>query len=84
MGSRSILWFRRDLRIGDNPALNAADPSSLSSLQTQTRKELVVKDHVGSVSQVIDIDSHKIVERNAIEPFGLSRGIPLLTKTFFK
>ena len=24
MGSRSILWFRRDLRIGDNPALNAA------------------------------------------------------------
>ena len=24
MSSRSILWFRRDLRIGDNPALNAA------------------------------------------------------------
>ena len=24
MASRSILWFRRDLRIGDNPALNAA------------------------------------------------------------
>jgi deoxyribodipyrimidine photo-lyase len=24
MTSRSILWFRRDLRIGDNPALNAA------------------------------------------------------------
>jgi len=21
---RSIIWFRRDLRIGDNPALNAA------------------------------------------------------------
>jgi deoxyribodipyrimidine photo-lyase len=24
MASRSIIWFRRDLRIGDNPALNAA------------------------------------------------------------
>ena len=24
MTSRSVLWFRRDLRIGDHPALNAA------------------------------------------------------------
>ncbi|KAB8036547.1 hypothetical protein GCL60_15595 [Silvanigrella paludirubra] len=47
----------------------------------QSRKELVIKDHVGSVSQVIDIDSHKIVERNASEPFGLSRGIPLLSNS---
>ncbi|WP_161998077.1 RHS repeat-associated core domain-containing protein [Silvanigrella paludirubra] len=41
----------------------------------------MIKDHVGAVSQVIDIDSHKIVERNASEPFGLSRGIPLLSKS---
>ena len=25
---RSIIWFRRDLRIGDHPALNAAIESS--------------------------------------------------------
>ncbi|WP_161998078.1 RHS repeat domain-containing protein [Silvanigrella paludirubra] len=41
----------------------------------------MIKDHVGSVSQVIDIDSHKIVERNASEPFGLARGIPLLSNS---
>ena len=45
----------------------------------QSRKELVVKDLVGSVSQVIDLDNQKVVERNSSEPFGLSRGIPLLT-----
>lgn len=63
------------------PTLNAKDAVSLSSSNMQSRKELVIKDHVGSVSQVIDIDSHKIVERNASEPFGLGRGIPLLTNS---
>jgi RHS repeat-associated protein len=47
----------------------------------QTQKELVLKDHVGSISQVIDIDTQKIVERNASEPFGLARGIPMLTNS---
>ncbi|KAB8027422.1 FG-GAP-like repeat-containing protein [Fluviispira multicolorata] len=63
------------------PTLNATSPETLKSAEMQTRKELVVKDHVGSVSQVIDISTHKIVERNASEPFGLARGIPLLSNS---
>ena len=63
------------------PTLNASNPASLSSANMQSRKELVLKDHVGSVSQVIDIATHKIVERNASEPFGLARGIPLLSNS---
>ncbi|MGY3803744.1 polymorphic toxin-type HINT domain-containing protein [Pigmentibacter ruber] len=61
------------------PALNATNPESLSKQEMQTRKELVLKDLVGSVTQVLDIDTHKIIEKNASEPFGLNRGIPLLT-----
>ncbi|KAB8030736.1 FG-GAP-like repeat-containing protein [Fluviispira multicolorata] len=63
------------------PALNAASPETLSSADMLSRKELVIKDHVGSVSQVIDLFNHKIVERNASEPFGLARGIPLLSNS---
>ncbi|KAB8027416.1 RHS repeat-associated core domain-containing protein [Fluviispira multicolorata] len=63
------------------PTLNATSPETLKSAEMQTRKELIVKDHVGSVSQVIDISTHKIVERNASEPFGLARGIPLLSNS---
>ncbi|BBH53573.1 FG-GAP repeat domain-containing protein [Fluviispira sanaruensis] len=63
------------------PTLNATSPETLKSAEMQTRKELVVKDHVGSVSQVIDISTQKIVERNASEPFGLARGIPLLSNS---
>jgi RHS repeat-associated protein len=63
------------------PTLNATDPASLSSANMQSRKELVLKDQVGSVSQVIDISTHKIVEKNASEPFGLARGIPLLSNS---
>ncbi|RDB35039.1 MAG: hypothetical protein DCC88_12215 [Spirobacillus cienkowskii] len=61
------------------PTLNASSPETLTTSSMQSRKELVVKDLVGSVSQVIDLESKKIVERNSSEPFGLSRGIPLLT-----
>jgi len=47
----------------------------------QPRKELVLKDHVGSVSQVVDISTHEIIERCASEPFCLERGIPLLSNS---
>jgi RHS repeat-associated protein len=62
------------------PNLNASSPDTIKN-EFQSRKELRVKDNVGSVSIVIDLDTKKIVERNASEPFGLARGIPLLSNS---
>jgi RHS repeat-associated protein len=62
------------------PNLNATSPDTIKN-ELQSRKELRVKDNVGSVSVVIDLDTKKIVERNASEPFGLARGIPLLSNS---
>ncbi|KAB8037981.1 hypothetical protein GCL60_12480 [Silvanigrella paludirubra] len=60
------------------PTLNALNPTTISDTHMQTRKELVIKDQVSSISQVIDIDTQKVVERNTTEPYGLSKGIPLI------
>lgn len=62
------------------PNLNATSPLTTKDV-LQTKKELRINDHVGSTSIVIDIDSKKIVERNASEPYGLERGIPLISNS---
>ena len=62
------------------PNLNATDPKSNSNV-LQLRKELRLTDSVGSTSVVIDVDTKRIIERNASEPYGLERGIPLLSNS---
>jgi len=44
MASRSILWFRRDLRIGDHPALNAAIEAGEEIVPVYILDPKVIKD----------------------------------------
>ncbi|WP_158997142.1 AHH domain-containing protein [Pigmentibacter ruber] len=67
-----------------NPILNATSPETISDTSAQFRKELRIKDVVGSIAAVIDIDTKKVVEKNVTEPFGLARDLPLLSNANFE